>query len=128
MKTTLTLGGLAVAALLAGGCATEHYVTDARHPEIALKEDGGVTYRGKYVDPEDLPGILKASGFDRHDTINIYCPEAMPNLRLQRRVMGILLREGFTRPILVGERKAYSELGRTAEERRRARVKAASGR
>ena len=56
MKTTLTLGGLAVAALLAGGCATEHYVTDARHPEIALKEDGGVTYRGKYVDPEDLPG------------------------------------------------------------------------
>ena len=51
----------------------------------------------------------------------------MPNLRLQRRVMGILLREGFTRPILVGERKAYSELGRTAEERRRARVKAASG-
>ena len=124
MKTTLTLGGLAVAALLAGGCATEHYVTDARHPEIALKEDGGVTYRGKYVDPEDLPGLLKASGFDRHDTINI---EAMPNLRLQRRVMGILLREGFTRPILVGERKAYSELGRTAEERRRARVKSASG-
>ena len=52
----------------------------------------------------------------------------MPNLRLQRRVMGILLREGFTRPILVGERKAYSELGRTAEERRRARVKSASGR
>ena len=107
MKTTLTLGGLAVAALLAGGCATEHYV--------------------KYVDPEDLPGLLKASGFDRHDTINIYCPEVMPNLRLQRRVMGILLREGFTRPILVGERKAYSELGRTAEERRRARVKSASG-
>ena len=86
-----------------------------------------MTYRGKYVDPEDLPGLLKASGFDRHDTINIYCPEVMPNLRLQRRVMGILLREGFTRPILVGERKAYSELGRTAEERRRARVKSASG-
>ena len=52
----------------------------------------------------------------------------MPNLRLQRRVMGILLREGFTRPILVGERKAYSELGRTAEERRRARRNGAADR
>ena len=128
MKTMLTLGGLAAAALLAGGCATERHVTDARHPEIALKEDGGVTYRGKYVDPEDLPGLLKDAGFDRHDTINIYCPEAMPDLRLQRRVMGILLRGGLTRQILVGERKAYSEVGRTAEERRRERVKSASGR
>ena len=122
----LTLGGLAVAALLAGGRTIELYGTSAHHPEIALKEDGGVTYRGKYVDPEDLPGLLKASGFDRHDTINIYCPEAMPDLRLQRRVMGILLREGFTRPILVGERKAYSELGRTAEERRRERMRPAT--
>ena len=122
MKTTLTLGGLAAAALLAGGCATEHYVTDARHPEIAITEDGGVTYRGRYVDPEDLPGLLRASGLEKRDTINIYCPEVMPNLRLQRRVMGILLREGFTRPVLVGARKAYSEVGRTAEERRRARV------
>lgn len=96
MKTTLTLGGLAVAALLAGGCATEHYVTDARHPEIAITEDGGVTYRGRYVDPEDLPGLLRASGLEKRDTINIYCPETAADWRLQRKVMAILARNGFT--------------------------------
>ena len=122
MRTALMCGGLAVAALLAGGCATEHYVTDARHPEIAITEDGGVTYRGRYVDPEDLPGLLRASGLEKRDTINIYCPETAADWRLQRKVMAILARNGFTRPVLVGARKAYSEVGRTAEERRRARV------
>lgn len=112
-------------ALLAGGCATERYVTDARHPEIALTEDGGVTYRGKFVDPEDLPGLLRASGLDRHDTINIYCPETVTDWRLQRKVMSILSHNGFTRPVLVGARRAYSEVGRTAEDRRRARLRAA---
>ena len=55
MKNCLTVLCLAGVLLLAGGCATEHYVTDAKHPEIAIKADGGVTYRGRYVDPEDLP-------------------------------------------------------------------------
>ncbi len=105
------------------GCTTERYVTDARHPEIALTEDGGVTYRGKYVDPEDLPDLLKDSGLDKEDTINIRCPEKMTDWRLQRKVMAILSRNGFTRPVLVGERKAYSEVTKTAEDRRRERVR-----
>ncbi len=104
------------------GCTTERYVTDARHPEIALTEDGGVTYRGKYVDPEDLPDLLKDSGLDEEDTINIRCPEKMTDWRQQRKVMAILSRNGFTRPVLVGERKAYSEVTKTAEDRRRERV------
>ncbi len=117
------LWSLCAAALLFGGCATEHYVTDARHPEIALTEDGGVTYRGKHVDPEDLPDLLRASGLDKHDTINIHCPETMTDWRLQRKVMGILSRNGFTRPVLVGDRKAYSEIGPGAEDRRRERLR-----
>ncbi len=116
----LALGVLA--ALLATGCATERYMTDARHPEIALTADGGVTYRGTFVDPEDLPGLLKDSGLDRHDTINIYCPDNVRDWRLQRRVMGILSRNGFTRPVLVGERRATSESRpkkkRSADERK----------
>ena len=56
----------ALAALLCG-CATEHYVTDARHPEISITEAGGVTYRGEFVDIEDLPGLLKDSGFRKRD-------------------------------------------------------------
>ncbi len=99
----------ALAFALAAGCATEHYMVDARHPEIALTADGGVTYRGRYVDPEDLPGLLKKSGLDREDTINIYCPDGVNDWRLQRRVMAILSRNGFTRPMLVGARRAYSE-------------------
>ena len=113
----------ALVAALFCGCTTEHYMTDARHPEIALTMDGGVTYRGKFVDPEDLPGLLKDSGLGKHDTINIHCPEGMNDWRLQRKVMAILSRNGFTRPVLVGDRKAYSEAGRTADERRRERVR-----
>ncbi|MGN0847182.1 MAG: hypothetical protein ACI4RA_07340 [Kiritimatiellia bacterium] len=120
---TRPLFALVLGAALLCGCATEHYVTDARHPEIAITEDGGVTYRGEFVDPEDLPGLLRRSGLDRHDTINIHCPETMTDWRLQRKVMAILSRNGFTRPVLVGDRRAYSEVGRTAEERRRARVR-----
>ena len=107
------------AVLLFCGCETEHYMLDKQHPEIALTADGGVTYRGKYVDPESLPRLLRDSGLDKDDTINIYCPDGVNDWRLQRKVMSILSRNGFTRPILVGERKASSTVGRTAEERRR---------
>lgn len=112
----------ALVCALVCGCTTERYVTDARHPEIEIKEDGGVTYRGKYVDVEDLPGLLKDSGLRREDTINIRCSEKVTDWRLQRKVMATLSRNGFTRPVLVGDRKAYSEVTRTAEEKRRDRI------
>ena len=100
------------------GCTTEHHITDARHPEVAITADGGVTYRGKFVDPKDLPGLLKDSGFTKQDTINIHVPEDLRNMREPRRVMAILSRNGFTRPILVSDRKSYTELGKTSDERR----------
>ena len=111
---------IALAALLlcAAGCATEHYETGARNPEVAITADGGVTYRGKFVDPEDLPGLLKDSGFTKQDTINIHAPEDLRDMRAPRRVMAILSRNGFTRPILISDRKSYTELGKTADERR----------
>lgn len=121
MKKALV--SLACAAALFCGCETEHYMTDAKHPEVAITEDGGVTYRGKFVDPEDLPDLLKASGLRKTDTINIHCPDGFSDWRLQRKVMAILSRNGFTRPVLVGDRRAYSEAGKTADERRRERVK-----
>ena len=111
---------IALAALLlcAAGCATEHYETGARNPEVAITADGGVTYRGKFVDPEDLPGLLKDSGLTKQDTINIHAPEDLKDMRVPRRVMAILSRNGFTRPILISDRKSYTELGKTADERR----------
>ena len=114
---------LATVLVLLCGCATEHYMTDARHPEIALTEDGGVTYRGKFVEIDELPGLLKDAGFSKQDTINIHCPDGMNDWRLQRKVMATLSRNGFTRPVLVGDRKASSEVSRTAEEKRRERAK-----
>jgi hypothetical protein len=111
---------IALAALLlfAAGCATEHFETGARNPEVAITADGGVTYRGKFVDPEDLPGLLKDSGLTKRDTINIHAPEDLRDMRAPRRVMAILSRNGFTRPILISDRKSYTELGKSADERR----------
>ena len=111
---------LALAALLlcAAGCTTMHYETGARNPEVAMTADGSVTYRGKFVEPEDLPGLLKDSGLTKQDTINIHVPEDLRDMRAPRRVMAILSRNGFTRPILVSDRKSYTELGKTADERR----------
>lgn len=104
--------------MLLVGCTTERYVTDARHPDVAITPDGGVTYRGKFVDARELPGLLKDSGFTKQDTINIHVPEDLRNMREPRRVMAILSRNGFTRPILVSDRKSYTSLGKTADERR----------
>ena len=112
----------ALAALLCG-CATEHYVTDARHPEISITEAGGVTYRGEFVDIEDLPGLLKDSGFRKQDTINIHVPDNLNDMRIPRRVMSVLSRNGFTRPMLVTDRKSYTNVGLTPDERRRQQLR-----
>lgn len=99
--------------VLLGGCATERFVTDARHPEIAIKEDGGVTYRNQFVDPEDLPDLLERSGLTRKDTIHIHYPDTLQDLRVPSRVVTILMRAGYPRTVLVGERKSSSHVGRT---------------
>ena len=109
---------LAALLLCVAGCTTEHYEMGARNPEVAIAADGGVTYRGKFVDPEDLPGLLKDSGLTKQDTIFIHIPEDLKDMRAPRRVMAILSRNGFTRPILLSDRKSYTELGKTADERR----------
>ena len=109
---------LACAALILCGCATERHVTDAKHPDIAITEDGSVTFRGRFVDPEDLPGLLRDCGFTRADTINIHYPDGQGDFRTPSRVMTILLRNGFPRSVLVGDRKSYSHVGR--EEKKQA--------
>ncbi len=112
MKKKLTFFCLACMALFLGGCATERHITDARHPDISIKADGGVTYRDRYVDPEDLPDLLRDSGFTREDTINIHYPDGQSDFRTPSRVMTILLHNGFPRSVLVGDRKSYSHVGR----------------
>lgn len=95
-------------ALFAGGCAHEQFVTDAQHPEIAVSETGIVTYRGRPVDAEDLPELLKDSGLTRKDTIHIHIPSGTTDFRVPYYVMGILVQNGFTRPVFVEDRKSSS--------------------
>ncbi len=95
-------------ALLVGGCAHEQFVTDAQHPEIAVSETGIVTYRGRSVEAEDLPGLLKDSGLTRKDTIHIHIPSGTTDFRVPYYVMGILVQNGFTRPVFVEDRKSSS--------------------
>lgn len=102
------------------GCATENnIVADAQHPEIAITPAGGVTFRGRFVDPEDLPGLLRGASYQRTDTIYIRAPDDGSNARLRRKVMSVLSRNGFTRPIMVGEVHSSAVVGRTGDERRR---------
>jgi len=107
-------------ALFVGGCAHEQFVTDARHPEVAVSETGIVTYRGRPVDAEDLPGLLKDSGLTRQDTIHIHIPSGTTDFRVPYYVMGILVQNGFTRPVFVEDRKASSTV--TAKKPQPARV------
>lgn len=105
-------------ALLLCGCASEYYISDAKHPEVVITEAGGVTFRGRFVEPEDLPGLLRGASFSRRDPIYIGAPDDMADWRLKRKVMAILTRGGYTRPILVGAEHSFSQVGRTAQQRR----------
>lgn len=119
MRARLRAAGVMLAAaVMAAGCATERRVTDAKHPEIRITRTGGVTYRGELVDVEDLPDLLKDAGFRKRDTINVYCPDDFNDYRLQRKVLSTLARGGFTRPILVGERRSYSEAAGGGKKKR----------
>ena len=99
---------LAVILILAAGCAHERFVTDAKHPEIAVSEFGTITYRGRIVEAEDLPDLLEDSGLTHQDTIHIHIPSGMTDYRIPYHVMGQLVRRGYRRPVLVEDRKATS--------------------
>lgn len=93
------------------GCAHEQFMTDARHPEVAVSESGNVTYRGEIIDPEDLPDLLKKSGLTREDTIHIHIVSGLKDYRHPYYVLGILVKNGFTRSVFVEDRQSFSEVG-----------------
>ena len=106
----LSAAALACCLLASGGCASERFVVDAEHPEIVVDARGTVSYRGRSVDPDDLPAILRKSGLSRRDTIYISIPPDLKDYRMPYYVMGVLAKNGYPRPILVGARKASSEV------------------
>ena len=98
---------LAVVAL-AAGCAHETYVSDSRHPEVEYGENGDLKWHGRFIEPEELPHLLEKSGVDRKTQIDIRVPVTIRSLKGPRRLLFLLRKAGYTRGVLVTEKKAYS--------------------
>ena len=99
---------VALAALLAGGCTHETYLVDSKHPEVEYTEDGSLKWHGRFIEPGELPRLLEKSGVEHTSQIDIRVPRGMRSLREPRLLLFILRRAGYTRGVLVTEKKAYS--------------------
>ena len=99
---------IALVALLAGGCAHETYLVDSKHPEVEYTEDGALKWHGRFVEPEELPRLLEKSGVEHTSQIDIRVPQGIRSLKEPRLLLFVLRRAGYTRGVLVTEKKAYS--------------------
>lgn len=104
----MRLAVVALAMLLAGGCAHETYLVDSKHPEVEYTEDGSLKWHGRFIEPGELPRLLEKSGVAHTSQIDIRVPKGMRSLREPRLLLFILRRAGYTRGVLVTEKKAYS--------------------
>ena len=104
----MRLAVVAMAVLLAGGCAHETYLVDSKHPEVEYTEDGSLKWHGRFIEPEELPRLLERSGVDHKSQIDIRVPDRMHSLKGPRLLLFVLRRAGYTRGVLVTEKKAYS--------------------
>ena len=98
---------VAFCAILAG-CTHEKYLVDAKHPEVEYTEDGSLKWHGRFIEPEELPRLLEKSGVDHKSQIDIRVPPRMRSLKEPRLLLFVLRRAGYTRGVLVTEKKAYS--------------------
>ena len=98
---------VAFCAILAG-CMHEKYLVDSKHPEVEYTEDGSLKWHGRFIEPEELPRLLEKSGVDHKSQIDIRVPQGMRSLREPRLLLFVLRRAGYTRGVLVTEKKAYS--------------------
>ena len=104
----MRLAVVALAMLLAGGCTHETYLVDSKHPEVEYTEDGSLKWHSRFIEPGELPRLLEKSGVEHTSQIDIRVPRGMRSLREPRLLLFILRRAGYTRGVLVTEKKAYS--------------------
>jgi hypothetical protein len=72
------------------------------------------------VDPEDLPSLLESSDYPKQSTVNIQVAAELTYYRVPYKVMSILARNGYRRPILIGEKQSFSTVGRGEPTHRKA--------
>ena len=95
-------------ALLGVGCTHETYLVDSKHPEVAYTENGDLKWHDRFIAPEELPRLLERSCVDRKSQIDIRVPERIHSLKGPRQLLFILRKAGYTRGVLVTEKRAYS--------------------
>ena len=91
------------------GCTHEWYIVDSKHPEVEYTEGGELKWHRRFIQPEELPGLLERSGVDHKAQIDIRVPETIRSLKGPRHLLFILRRAGYTRGVLVTEKRAYSK-------------------
>jgi len=91
------------------GCTHETYISDAKHPEVAYTETGELKWHDRFIEPEELPRLLEKSGVDHKSQIDIRVPERIQSLKGPRLLLFLLRRTGYTRGVLVTEKRAYSK-------------------
>ena len=99
----------AIAAALFAGCTHETYIVDSKHPEVEYNENGDLMWHKRFIQPEELPRLLEKSGVSHKSQIDIRVPERIHSLKGPRGLLFILRRAGYTRGVLVTEKRAYSK-------------------
>ena len=99
---------MTVAFAVLSGCTHTTYVSDSKHPEVEFSEDGGLMWRGRFIELGELPELLEDAGVDKKSQIDIRVPDRMHSLKAPRVLLFILRRAGYTRGVLVTKKKAYS--------------------
>ena len=97
------------AALAFAGCTHETYIVDSKHPAVAYTEAGELKWHNRFIQPEELPRLLEKSGVGYKSQIDIRVPERMHSLKGPRQLLFILRKAGYTRGVLVTEKRAYSK-------------------
>ena len=108
MKSSALYIVFALAAVLFSGCAHTSYIADSKNPEVEFSEDGGLMWRGRFIELGELPELLEDAGVDKKSQIDIRVPDRMHSLKAPRVLLFILRRAGYTRGVLVTKKKAYS--------------------
>jgi hypothetical protein len=98
---------LAVFAALAG-CSHTAYVASSKNPEVEFTENGELTWRGRFIELNELPEILEDTGVSKKSQIDIRVSERMRSLKAPRALLFILRRAGYTRGVLVTKKQARS--------------------
>lgn len=114
---SILAGTILYMCLLSGGCSSVKTVElDAREPSIVYS-DFGISLDDQPVTAIEILEFLKDNDIPTDRVIHIRMKEGTRDLRGARTLMGILAKGGYTRPVLVTERKSESyNTGKTVKK------------